>query len=414
MQCYTDEWRRTMPDLIVYLPSGREESDSENQHFLVVPTPERTFLAFWTQATRENAPDQRCVVSRSEDLGETWSEPVEVGGPAEDGRIASWGFPIVVPHTGRVYFFYNKNTDVDDVREDTTGQCRYRWSDDDGRTWSEQHGVVQIRPSAISHPDPEVPPSWICYQTPMVTPGGDVLAGFTRWASRAVGGDAGLFELDSEIWFLRFEDILTADDPLSLKVTTWPEGDHGLRVPRPDDASVSVAQEPSMQPLPDGRIICVMRTMTGHAWFALSDDDGRSWNEPRPLRYRPRGPKVAQPIAPCPLYRLRDGRYVLLFHNNDGSAHGGSGPGDVRTNRRPAFLAVGEYIDHPTHPLIFGAPRELLDSDGVAVGPNDRTEVATYTSFFEFEGTRYLWYPDRKHFLLGRVIREGDLCTPVF
>ncbi|MGC9317033.1 MAG: hypothetical protein ACP5KN_03225, partial [Armatimonadota bacterium] len=71
------------------------------------------------------------------------------------------------------------------------------------------------------------------------------------------------------------------------------------------------------------------------------------------------------------------------------------------------------FIDHPTHPILYGAPRELMDSDGVAVGPNARTEVATYTSFFEFEGRRYLWYPDRKHFLLGRIIRERDLCTPM-
>ncbi|MGC9317032.1 MAG: sialidase family protein, partial [Armatimonadota bacterium] len=330
MDCYTDEWRRTAPDLVVYLPSGPEESDSENQHFLVVATPRRTFLAFWTQATRENAPDQRCVVSRSEDRGHSWSQPVEIGGPGEDGRIASWGFPIVVPHSGRVYYFYNKNVGVEDVREDTTGECWYRWSDDDGRTWSGEHGIVQIRPGAISHPDPGVPPSWICYQTPILTPGGDVLAGFTRWASRAVGGDVGLFELDSEIWFLRFEDILTADEPLALRVTIWPEGDRGLRVPRPDDPTASVAQEPSVQPLPDGRLICAMRTLTGSIWFALSDDDGRSWDDPRPLRYCPGGPEVLQPIAPCPLYRLRDGRYLLLFHNNDGTAHGGQGPGDYR------------------------------------------------------------------------------------
>ncbi len=409
MDCYTDEWRRTKPDLTVYLPGGPDSRDSENQHLLVVPTPERTFLAFWTQATRENAPDQRCVLSRSEDQGETWSEPIEIAGPATDGRIASWGFPVVVPYTGRVYFFYNKNVGVEDVREDTTGECRYRWSDDDGRTWSDEHGTVEIRASALSHPNPEVPPSWICYQVPIMTPEGAVLAGFTRWASRAVAGDVGLFELDSEVWFLRFENILTAEDPMALKVSTWPHGAHALRVPRPDDQSVSVAQEPSIQPLPDGRLICVMRTLTGSIWFALSGDDGRSWDDPRPLRYCPGGPEINQPIAPCPLYRLRDGRYLLVFHNNDGTAHGGSGPADYRLNRRPAFIATGRYIDDPDHPIIFGRPREIMDSAGVPVGPNDRTEVATYTSFFEFEGRRYLWYPDRKHFLLGRIVRGSDV-----
>jgi len=44
----------------------------------------------------------------------------------------------------------------------------------------------------------------------------------------------------------------------------------------------------------------------------------------------------------------------------------------------------------------------LLDNDRVPFGPVDRTEVATYTSFFEHDGRAYFWYPDRKHFLLGK------------
>lgn len=412
MACYTDEWRRTNPDFVVHLPCGPNTPDGDNQHFLVVPTPRRSFLAFWTQSTRENAADQQVIMSRSEDQGRSWSSPVEIAGPAQTGRMASWGFPVVVPHTGRVYCFLNQNAGIEDVRADTTGECWYRWSDDDGRTWSADHGVVEIGRCAISHPDPQVPPAWIVCHTPVRTARGQLVAGFTRWASRAVAGSVGLFTLESQIWFLRFDNIATAEDPLDLRVSTWPDAEHGLRVPPPGNPEVSVAQEPTVQPLPDGRHICVMRTMTGRIYFALSADGCESWDEPRPLRYCPGGPEILQPIAPCPLYRLRDGRYLLLFHNNDGSAHGGSGPGDHLRNRRPAFLAVGRYIDHPTDPLIFGMPRRLMDTDGVSIGPCDRTEVATYTSFFEFEGTRYLWYPDRKHFLLGRIIRDRDLCDP--
>ena len=84
--------------------------------------------------------------------------------------LASWGFPIVAPNLlanggHRVYYIYNKNVGVDDAREDTTGQVRCRFSDDDGLTWSAAAYDFPIAPSAISHPDPNVPPNWIVYQT---------------------------------------------------------------------------------------------------------------------------------------------------------------------------------------------------------------------------------------------------------
>ena len=34
------------PDRVVYIPAGWGGPDSTNQHFIVVPTPKRTFLAF--------------------------------------------------------------------------------------------------------------------------------------------------------------------------------------------------------------------------------------------------------------------------------------------------------------------------------------------------------------------------------
>jgi hypothetical protein len=146
-----------------------------------------------------------------------------------------------------------------------------------------------------------------------------------------------------------------------------------------------------------------MRTLTGEVHFALSNDDGRTWDSPRPLCYGPEEDDrpLENPISPCPLYRLDDGRFLLVFYDNDGTGHGASGPRDTRRNRTPAWYAVGEEVDHPSHPLRFSPPRVLVDNDRVPAGPVDRTEIATYPSFFEHGGTPYLWYPDRKHFLLG-------------
>lgn len=397
--------RLSKPDFVTYIPADPEGLDGTNEHFLVVPTPKRTFLAIWTQASKENNPDQRLVLSRSDDQGKTWSKPtVFAGGPkSPDGRMASWGFPFVVPHTGRVYVFWNQNVGIEDVRQDTTGELWYRWSDDDGRTWSDSHRLT-IRKSAISHPDPKVPEAWVTFQCPIITRRGEVMVGFTRWASREIQWEGGLFERDSEAWFLRFDNILTVDNPAELKVTTLPDGDRGLRVPWPEEPEISIAQEPTLQDLSDGRMICTMRNRTGGVYFALSPDGGRSWDKPRPLRYVPGGRKILQPLASCPLYKLRDGRFALIFHNNDGSAHGGDSVTDSKVVRRPVFVAIGREIRHPDQPIIFGRPRLLADNDGVPWGEDLDTQIGTYPSLFEFEDKVYFWYPDRKHYLLGKLL----------
>ena len=62
----------------------------------------------------------------------------------------------------------------------------------------------------------------------------------------------------------------------------------------------------------------VMRTISGCIWYSLSDDDGETWCSPRPLLRKDHGRPILQPVSCCPIYRLADGRYVLLHHNNRG------------------------------------------------------------------------------------------------
>lgn len=423
-----NEWERTEPDLLAYVPKAFAGAGACNQHFLVVKTPPGTFLGFWTQSTFENAGDQRVVCSRSDNRCLTWSPPQVIDGPqpgdADGTGLASWGFPIVAPNLlandgHRVYYIYNKNVGIDDAREDTTGAVRCRYSDDDGVTWSEAFIDFPIAPSAISHPDPAVPPNWIVYQNIFVTPEGQVLAPFTRWASNtydpAVKLGLNLLEHWSEIWFLRFENILNERDPAALVVSTFPEARHGLRVENPWRPGVSVAQEPTVQALSDGRLICVFRTLRGVNYFALSEDDGRSWDEPRVLRYEPGGNPILNPMAPSPLYRLHDGRYLLLFYNNDGTANGGKSPVDSKHNRYPVWLTVGrEIAGEKDHPLRFGPPKIFATSNGVLLPHTGGTQVAVYPSLVDDGEQRILFYPDRKHYLLGKFISDDWLrdCDP--
>ena len=423
-----DEWKRTNPDLTVYLPESFEGEDATNEHFNVIQTPSGALLGFWTQATFENADNHRIVVSRSTDLGKTWTTPavVDQAGADDPPRtgLASWAFPVVAPAIlpdggFRVYCFYNKNVGMDDARPDTTGVMRCRYSDDDGLGWSESYHDYPIAPGAISHPDPVVPPNWIVYQNVFASREGHVIAPFTRWASdtfdpaRRLG--LSLLEHWSEICFLRFENILTEPDPQKLIVTTWPQAPHGLQVESPFRPGVSVAQEATIQSLSDGRLVCVFRTLRGMNYLAMSADDGRTWDTPRPLRYEPGGNPILNPVSPSPLYRLEDGRYLLLFYNNDGTANGGKSPIDSKHNRYPVWLTVGREIPgEREHPLRFGVPKVLASSDGVRLPNTSGTQVATYPSLVDNGNVRILFYPDRKHYLLGKYLTDEWLadCDP--
>ena len=416
------EWLRTEPDYVIYVPEAAGVGET-NQHFNVVATPSGAFLGTWTSATTEGASNQRVLCSRSVDRGMTWSGPEVIDGASpgdEPGTgMASWQFLVVargvLPGGGtRIWCFYNKNVGIDDARAADTGVLRCRYSDDDGLIWSANTHDYPIAPNAISNPDPAIPSTWIVYQNPTVTPEGHVLAGFTRWASNAIDPDAGMLERNSEVCFLRFENILSEPDPEKLVVTTWPRGSHGLRVDSPF-RPVSVAQEPTVQPLSDGRLISVFRTLRGRIYYALSSDDGRGWDEPRALRYEPGGEEILHPLAPCPLYKLSDGRFLLVFFNNDGSGHGGCGPTDAPNVRNPAWVTIGREIPgEAEHPIRFGKPRVFAHTQWVRAPGTNRTQVASYPSFVEEGEDRIIFYPDRKHYLLGKRLTDEWLaeCDP--
>jgi hypothetical protein len=413
---------RTNPDILVFEPVKPDLSDQENQMLQVTATPSGAWLAIWTTGTHENHPNQRVMYSRSEDRGKTWSEPKMFDGatpPNEDGTdMASWGWPFVVPETGRIYVFYIKNIGITDARQDTTGPLRYRVSDDDGLTWSDQYWDIPYEMMGhftLDHPDPKQPRNWFGFQQKTILSDQTVLLPISRVSSYHISGTRNLLETDSEITFLRFDNILTESDPAKLRVTPFPMLKHGLRVPMPQKLHLSMAQEATVREFSDGRLICTMRTLTGKLYFALSSDKGQTWNQPRPLCYEPDGEPILNPLTPAPLFKLRDGRFLLKYYNNDGSAFGGTSPLDYRKNRRPAYITIGREIPgHPNHPIRFGPPKMLGDSEGVALGHYGRTSVATYGSLLEDDRDRVLFYPDRKRFLLGKFLTNDWLadCDP--
>ena len=177
-----------------------------------------------------------------------------------------------------------------------------------------------------------------------------------------------------------------------------------------------ITTEPSVVVFPDGRLFTTFRTRTGRIWYTVSSDDGESWRKLEILCYRDKGEPFKHPMTCCPIYQLKDGRYLLFFNNNDYFASaqkaGLSMPEGmgIFTHRRPAFIAVGEFRPDAYQPIWFSKPKQILDNDGVIVSLKGTNEIATYPSFTMYKGKQILWYPDRKYYLLGKYITDEILA----
>jgi hypothetical protein len=285
------------------------------------------------------------------------------------------------------------------------------YSDDCGKTWSKP-GTIPMKRSPYDHPDTNYPANWIVWQKPIRDLEGKWFTGFTRWVSKAVRTPPHLipgtdkkapWSDESVVEFMRFVNLDDNPEARDIKIEWSAWGDKALKVGHQTNPLLSVAQEPSLVRLPDKRLFCTMRTMTGYIWYSLSADDGHTWCAPRPLRRSDLGQVILQPIFGCPIYEMADGRYLLIHH----PAFGGFDPGNSggpKGNRHPAFIAVGEYRPAAEQPIWFSESRQLMDNDGMGIGPLQRVDIGSYTSFTTRGGNNVLWHPDRKFFLLGKKI----------
>ena len=413
-----DEHRRTNPDIAVYVPKGEEHHDGDNEHLLVFETPGGDLLAMWTQSSVEERGDNRVVLARSKD-GVAWSEPEIIAGthPGTAEPQASWGFPIVSAQ-GRIYCLYLKETDVVDTSRSKSGEMGCHYSDDDGRTWIQGKDVPMTYRNRFDNPDSSVPRNWIVWQGPIRDSQGRWLVGYSQYTSLSLYwyDPAGWWEWEIRCQFMRFDNIDEGPAPEDISISWLPLDGEGIAVPYLVKPDVSRASEPSIVLLPDGRILTTIQSFTGYIWYSVSEDDGEHWREPDVLRYSDSGRKIKHPIAPCPVYALQDGRYVLLFHNNNGRL--GSHDQFAKkwtTNhanfiRRPVFIAAGEFRPEAHQPIWFSEPKRLYDTDGVCIGPKHTAELSLYGSFTEFRGERTLWYSDRKHYMLGKYITDELLA----
>jgi hypothetical protein len=119
-----------------------------------------------------------------------------------------------------------------------------------------------------------------------------------------------------------------------------------------------------------------------------------------------------------PIYRLHDGRYILIHHpayKTPGLVNKYKVVDEIGKDRRPAFIALGEYRPNAEQPIWFSESKLFMDCGGVPIGPRGMVAVGGYGSLTSVNNENVYWHPDRKFFLLGKVITDeflSDLNVP--
>lgn len=318
-----------------------------------------------TGAGTEGQAGQHVVSLRSEDGGRTWGPPVPIEPP--DGPEASWAVALVVP-SGRVYAFYVHNTDnirqlkADNPpyssgytqRMDSFGYYVFKYSDDDGRSWSEQRYTIPVRPFEIDRKNVyggEIRFFWNVGK-PFIHEGAAYVP------LHKVGGLGDGWFTSSEGALLKSANLLTEADSEGANWQTLPDGDIGLRTPQ---GGGPVAEEQSFSVLSDGTFYCVYRTIDGYPACTYSYDGGHSWTEPRYQTYAD-GRRMKNPRAANFAWRCTNGKFLYWFHN-----HGGRQLGEHpqrRTlgyqDRNPVWLCGGVEVDTPTGRQIRWSQPEIV------------------------------------------------------
>jgi hypothetical protein len=327
----------------------------------IVETDDRAWLCVLTTgAGREGQTGQHVVTVRSTDRGKTWSAPVDVE-PA-DGPEASYAVLLKVPSgyptAGRIYCFYNHNTDnVREVIADKStwspdGTCRrvdslghfvYKFSDDGGRSWSPRRYEVPQRDMEIDRQNPYGGRLKFFWNV-----GKPFVHAHSAYVPlHKVGGFGHGFFTRSEGVFLKSANLFAETDPDQITWETLPDGDYGLRTP---SGGGPIAEEQSTVVLSDGSFYCVYRTIDGHPAFAYSRDGGHTWTEPQYKRYTD-GRLFKHPRAANFVWRCENAKYLYWFHN-----HGGTWYDD----RNPVWLCGGVESDTPQGKVIRWSQPEIV------------------------------------------------------
>lgn len=346
-----------------------------DQPYVVITNDGNWLCVLTTGEGVEGKPGQHIVSTISRDKGRTWS-PLNDIEPA-GGPEASWVMPLKIP-SGRVFVFYTYNKD--NLREvancnspslakrvDTLGYYAFKFSDDNGATWSKERYYIPMRLMRIDREN--LYGGKVLFFWGVGKPIIDRGRAYFGFAKVGKWGNPGAM-VQSQGCFLRSDNVLTERDPQKIKWTLLPDGDEGLRAPKGQ-----VSDEANLAALSDGSLYATYRTIDGYNCHAYSRDGGHTWTPSSYATYSPEGRRIKHSRAANFVKKFSNGKFLLWYHNHGGEAiH--QGKWDPYSNRNPAWILGG--IEKNGH--IYWSEPEILLYD---VEPATRM---SYPDFIEENG----------------------------
>ncbi len=319
-----------------------------DQPYLVKAEDGAWVCSLTTGEANEGQPGQYVMTMRSHDMGKTWTE---INRMEPEGMPENSYSVLLKTNYGRIYCFYNFNKD--NIREiiatdppftggictrvDSQGYYVFRYSDDNGVSWSDERGEVPIRKFKWDKENPyngEITFFWNVGK-PLVY-GNDAFLSIHKVGEMGHG-----FFAKSEGVLIKSNNIMVEKDITRLNFETLPEGDIGIRTPK---GGGPVSEEHSYVSLSDGSFFTVFRTIDGRPGYSYSRDGGRSWE---PSKYMP----VRHPRAANFVWKLDGGRFLYWFHNNGGNWY---------DDRNPVWCLAGSENEGPEGKIIEWSQPEIL------------------------------------------------------
>lgn len=274
-------------------------------------------LAAWFGGTAEGKPDVAIWSSRRS--GSTWSTPVVL---AREEEVPCWNPVLFHSARGRLWFYYKFGPSP---QQWAAGR---RYSDDEGRTWSE----VEHLPAGLLGP---------IRAKPLVLSSGTIVAGtsieayhsWAAWIERSAD--------DGKTW-VKLGPFVPGRQPISANsASSSLDSAAGAPTSAAADPNANFGIiQPSVISLGGGHLRFYARSTAqiGRVVVSDSQDNGLTWTTPRPI-------DVPNPNSGIDVVALRDGRIVMVYNN-------------TTTGRTPLNLAVSRDGEH------FGMFYTLEDQPG--------------------------------------------------
>lgn len=340
----------------------------------IVKLPNGSWICFFTKSpSYEGSAGETIGMSISKDKGESWQYQGDLE-PAS-GPDAFYATPFLNAN-GRLYVLYGYNYDnasIGGKRHDMVGKMCYRYSDDNGKTWSART-IIEIPVTRIDltnelH-DKGVHQSWWMIDKPILSNDGQMYLAFTKTGSHDT----------REGFIVNSPNINTETDISKIKWNFTPTGDNGISSPKLG----LVQEEFNVQQLNSGGFVCMYRTADGFPAITYSQDNCKTWSVPVAAMYA-YGDTIRNPRACARIFKCLNGKYLLWFHND--SFYWG--------HRNPVWLSGGVEVNGA---IKWSQPEMILFSETLS------TDFSiSYPDLVEDDGNYYFTETQKKDACINKI-----------